>query len=119
MQNLLTECDVTCVCDCTPPAQALSTPPGWLRRSRPSPERTQHKSAATEESPIAQGAPDIHGIGNDLRAHDVSQAGLVDSPAVQVLRRVLLVPSTSCRAKKYLSGGRRGAWSESKVSPNS
>ena len=31
----------------------------------------------------------------------------VDSPAVHVLRRVLSDPSTSWRAKKYLSGGRR------------
>jgi hypothetical protein len=32
-----------------------------------------------------------------------------------VLRRVLLVPSTSCRAKKYLSGGRQSTRSERKI----
>ena len=53
-----------------------------------------------------QDAPGLHG-GNILGAHDVSQARFVESPAVHVLRRVLLVPSTSWRAKKYLSGGRR------------
>ena len=57
-------------------------------------------------SPIVQDAPDLHG-GNILGAHDVSQARFVESPAVHVLRRVLLEPSTSWRAKKYLSGGRR------------
>ena len=112
MQNLLTECDVTCVCDCTPPAQALST--AWLAAAL-----TTLAGAHTAQVSCNGGVADrtrragiIHGIGNDLRAHDVSQAGLVDSPAVQVLRRVLLVPSTSCRAKKYLSGGRRSAVGE-------